>query len=84
MEYIKWENVSLHLLFEFVIKYGKNVSSEDIEHIFIQAFENRAKTQNVLTNSMGNAPTIATTSQDDNKYFNKFVMEELISKNIKS
>ena len=82
VEYIKWENVSLHLLFEFIIKYGKNISSEDIEHIFIQAFENRAKGQNGLTNSTANAPTIATTSQDDNKYFNKFVMEELISKNI--
>ena len=73
--------MSLHLLFEFIIKYGKNISSEDIEHIFIQAFENRSKGQNELTKSMGNAPTI-TTSQDDNKYFNKFVMEELISKNI--
>lgn len=44
VEYIKWENVSLDLLFEFIIKYGKNISNEDIEHIFIKAFESKCTT----------------------------------------
>lgn len=42
MENIKWENVSLSLLFEFVIKYGKNIMNEDIDHIFIKAFEDKS------------------------------------------
>ena len=45
VEYIKWENVSLSLFFEFIVKYGKNIASEDIEHIFIQAFENKTMSE---------------------------------------
>lgn len=41
VENIKWGNVSLSLLFEFVIKYGRNIINEDIEHIFIKAFEDK-------------------------------------------
>lgn len=78
VEYIKWENVSLSLLFEFIMKYGKNISSEDIEHIFVQAFENKAKGSNTVNNS----PTTSANSnnQEVNKFFLKNVMEELISK----
>lgn len=79
VEYIKWENVSLSLLFEFIMKYGKNISSEDIEHIFVQAFEHKARGSNTGNNS----PTTTSAnsnSQEVNKFFLKNVMEELISK----
>ena len=34
---IKWENVSLFKIFEFLIKYSTNISSDDIEFIFSKA-----------------------------------------------
>ena len=35
IEYIKWDNVSLELFLEFILKYGKNISNEELEYIFI-------------------------------------------------
>ena len=43
IESIKWENVSLSLIFEFIIKYSHNISTEDIEFIFTNSIYNKLK-----------------------------------------
>lgn len=81
VEYIKWESVSMNLLFEFIIKYGKNISNEDIEHIFFQAFDTitKATLTNTSYSSTNNNSSAVSQLKEDTKFFSKCVMEELIS-----
>ena len=37
IENIKWNNISIPLLFEFIIKYAKNISQDKLEHIFLNS-----------------------------------------------
>ena len=43
LENIEWNNISMPLLFEFIIKYGKNLSQEELEHIFLNSLLGRNK-----------------------------------------
>ena len=43
IENIKWNNISLPLLFEFIIKYAKNISQVDLEHIFLNSLSGRSQ-----------------------------------------
>ena len=41
IENIPWDNISLPLLFEFIIKCGKNISEKQLEHIFLNSLKGR-------------------------------------------
>ena len=43
LENIEWNNISMPLLFEFIIKYGKNLSQEELEHIYLNSLIGRVK-----------------------------------------
>ena len=43
LENIEWNNISLPLLFEFIIKYAKNISQDELEHIFLNSLLGRDK-----------------------------------------
>ena len=43
VENIKWNNISLTILFEFIIKYAKNISQKELEHIFLNSLIGRSK-----------------------------------------
>lgn len=43
IENIKWNNISLPLLFEFIIKYAKSISQVDLEHIFLNSLAGRSQ-----------------------------------------
>ena len=47
IENIEWNNISLPLLFEFIIKYAKNITEDKLEHIFLNSLIGRSK--NYLT-----------------------------------
>ena len=46
IENIDWKNISLPLLFEFIIKYAKNLSQEELEDIFLNSLIDRSKNYN--------------------------------------
>ena len=41
IENIPWDTISLPLLFEFIIKCGKNISEKQLEHIFLNSLKGR-------------------------------------------
>ena len=41
IENIPWDNISLPLLFEFIIKCGKNISEKQLENIFLNSLKGR-------------------------------------------
>ena len=41
IENIPWDAISLPLLFEFIIKCGKNISEKQLEHIFLNSLKGR-------------------------------------------
>ena len=41
IENISWNEISLPLLFEFIIKYGKNISEKQFDNIFINSLKGR-------------------------------------------
>jgi hypothetical protein len=41
VENIPWDIISLPLLFEFIIKCGKNISEKQLEHIFLNSLKGR-------------------------------------------
>ena len=43
IENIKWNDISLPLLFEFIIKYAKNITQTKLEHIFLNSLIGRSK-----------------------------------------
>ena len=43
IENIKWNNLSLPLLFEFILKYAKNISQNELEHIFLNSLLGRSQ-----------------------------------------
>ena len=43
IENIKWNDISLPLLFEFIIKYAKNITQIKLEHIFLNSLIGRSK-----------------------------------------
>ena len=43
IENIKWNDISLPLLFEFIIKYAKNITQVKLEHIFLNSLIGRSK-----------------------------------------
>ena len=48
IENIDWKNISLPLLFEFIIKYAKNISKEELEHIFLNSLAGRSNNYNSI------------------------------------
>ena len=48
IENIDWKNISLPLLFEFIIKYAKNISKDELEHIFLNSLAGRSNNYNSI------------------------------------
>ena len=71
IEYIKWDNVSLELFLEFILKYGKNISNEELEYIFINSFEKRV--ENIINFSSNQ------NISDNIRYFNRNLIKDIIS-----
>ena len=46
IENIPWDNISLPLLFEFIIKCGKNISEKQLENIFLNSLKGRNQNYN--------------------------------------
>ena len=71
IEYIKWDSVSLELFLEFILKYGKNISNEELEYIFINSFEKRA--ENIINFSSNQ------NISDNVRYFNRSLIKDIIN-----
>ena len=71
IEYIKWDSVSLDLFLEFILKYGKNISNEELQYIFINSFEKRV--ENIINFSVNE------NLSDNIKYFNRTLIKDIIN-----
>ena len=88
IENIKWNNISLTLLFEFIIKYAKNISQEELDHIFLNSLIGRSKNySNMEIFSQEIMKSLLTSSKNldyitlfcENRRLNKFNTYEMIN-----
>ena len=88
IENIEWNNISLPLLFEFIIKYAKNITEDKLEHIFINSLIGRSKnypTVELFTQEIIKSLLISSKNLDyislfsENQRLNKFNTYEKIN-----
>ena len=88
IENIEWNNISLPLLFEFIIKYAKNITEDKLEHIFLNSLIGRSKnypTVELFTQEIIKSLLISSKNLDyislfsENQRLNKFNTYEKIN-----
>ena len=88
IENIKWNNVSLPFLFEFIIKYSKNISQEQYENIFSNSLIGKSQNYSnieLFSQDIIKSLFISSKNMDyinlfcENKRLNKFNSFEMIN-----